>query len=66
MDFDLNLIFNKIKEEKSWSFELKEFPRNVIGALVEERKNILAVFPTGYGKSLLFIMTPLILNEVTL
>jgi superfamily II DNA or RNA helicase len=62
MEFNWLESFRNVKEEKSWTFELKEFQCRVIDDLIK-RKNVLAVFPTGFGKTFTFTTTPLILDS---
>ena len=63
MDLNLSISFRQVKEDKKWKFELKDYQRRVIEDLILKR-NVLAVFPTGYGKSLMFTTTPLIHDRV--
>ena len=56
-------FFNKIKKNSGISFNLKEKQRVIIH-LLAKKTNVLAVLPTGYGKSLIYAILPLLLDEV--
>lgn len=45
-------------------FKLKEEQQLAIEAVCGGR-NVFAVLPTGFGKSLLYLVTPLVLDEVS-
>jgi len=62
---DTNELIDKVNRRFGWTIKLKEKQIEIMANLVTERKKaVLAILPTGYGKSLLYILPPLMLNEV--
>lgn len=54
----------KILEEK-WGFsELKPKQMEIIEAIVDQKKDVVGLLPTGYGKSMTFLIPPLITRKV--
>lgn len=54
----------KVLEEK-WGFsELKEKQMQIIEAIVEGKRDVVGLLPTGYGKSMTFLIPPLITKKV--
>lgn len=54
----------KVLEEK-WGFsELKEKQMQIIEAIVEGKRDVVGLLPTGYGKSMTFLIPPLITRKV--
>ena len=50
----------KVLEEK-WGFsELKPKQMEIIEAIVNDKKDVIGLLPTGYGKSMTFLIPPLI------
>lgn len=45
---------------------LKTDQATIIDILLNKKEDVIAILPTGYGKSLLYLATPLILDEVGL
>ena len=45
------------------SISLREQQVNVIRVIVEKRRDVLAVLPTGFGKSLIFQLLPFVFNS---
>jgi Lhr-like helicase len=63
MNFDA--IFQQLKTEHQWDFTLKCDQKAVIEVLLQ-KKNVLAIYPIGYGKTLMHSITPLVLDTVYL
>ena len=59
-------VFNVVKNKYHLPFELKKEQFDVISLLCDGMKNVLAFWPTGFGKSALYMVTPLMLYEVEL
>jgi ATP-dependent DNA helicase RecQ len=54
----------KVLEEK-WGFsELKPKQMEIIEAIVNDKKDVIGLLPTGYGKSMTFLIPPLITKKV--
>ena len=45
------------------SISLREQQVNAIRVIVEKRRDVLAVLPTGFGKSLIFQLLPFVFNS---
>jgi len=45
-------------------FQLKMQQCNIISVLCGDRRNVFAFWPTGFGKSALYMIPPLLLDEV--
>jgi hypothetical protein len=58
-------LFSRVKSSYSWDLDLKKDQEDILNLLIV-KQNVMVVLPTGYGKSLLFILTPLLLDEVCL
>jgi len=50
--------------ESRLQFRLKQQQRNVVSLLCGGVKNVFAFWPTGFGKSVLYMIPPLLLDEV--
>jgi len=50
--------------ESKLNFSLKRQQRDVIIQLCGDIKNIFAFWPTGFGKSALYMIPPLLMDEV--
>jgi superfamily II DNA helicase RecQ len=61
----VQLAYSKVQEKYKFPEELKELQKQAILHLLN-RRNILCVLPTGFGKSLIFTLLPLLLDEVSL
>ena len=55
----------EVLAELGLKFMLKKEQVDVLNRLVK-RRHVLALLPTGYGKSLCFVLLPLIMNKVCL
>ena len=54
----------KVLEEK-WGFsELKDKQMEIIEAIVTDKRDVVGLLPTGYGKSMTFLIPPLITRKV--
>ena len=60
---DINAVFNEIKSEHNLDFNLKSEQSEIMELLVE-KKSVVATLRTGFGKSLIFMMLPKILDKV--
>ena len=56
-------LFNLIKAEMGIQFDLKAEQHAALDHLLN-RRNLLAVFPTGFGKSVLYGILPRMLHKV--
>ncbi|XP_052795130.1 ATP-dependent DNA helicase RecQ-like [Mya arenaria] len=56
----VKILYNSIKEK--FNFELKDEQVNIISALLENR-DVTALLPTGYGKSMCYIIPPLLKDQ---
>jgi len=62
---DTKDLMDKVNSRFGWSITLKEKQLEILANIVIERKKaVFAILPTGFGKSLLCILPPLMLNEV--
>jgi len=50
--------------ESRLQFRLKQQQRNVVSLLCGGVKNVFAFWSTGFGKSVLYMIPPLLLDEV--
>ena len=60
---DINAVFNQIKLEHNLDFDFKTKQSEILELLVE-KKSVVATLRTGFGKSLIFMMLPKILDKV--
>jgi superfamily II DNA helicase RecQ len=60
---DITETFESLKDLYSFQFNLKTEQMSVLCGLMNKR-NVFALLPTGYGKSMCFVLPPLLLNEV--
>ena len=61
---DIDTLFQLIKNQYSMQVEnLRKEQKAVIAHLLK-REDVMAVLPTGYGKTLTYALTPLLLDEV--
>ena len=56
-------IFSILKGERNFNFDLKEEQVKIIDLFVN-KKDVFAVLPTGFGKSVCYLLPPLILDKV--
>lgn len=56
-------LADKVLRDKGYDFSIREDHMRVISSILES-KDTFAIFPTGFGKSLTYVLPPLILNEV--
>ena len=59
-------VVKKVLTNLNIDYALKDKQLEIIKLIIDEKKNVIAVLPTGhgYGKSDTFGLTPLILDEV--
>ena len=60
---DISAAYSVVKRKYSLNFDLKDKQTEALLHLVN-RRHVLTVLPTGYGKSEIFALLPLILNEI--
>ena len=60
MDDDIK----RILQEKQFNLQLKPEQKETIQNILE-RKDSMAVLPTGFGKSMCYVLPPLILDKVS-
>ena len=60
---DVRNVYDVIKTQHNLTFSLKNKQIEVLQNVMEG-KNVLAVLPTGYGKSILYALPPLFQNQV--
>ena len=63
MELDITKAFNEIKIIHELNFDLKPKQAKVM-QLLAEGQTVAAIFKTGYGKSVLNMMLPKILDKV--
>ena len=56
-------LIKKYIEFRGWHFKIKPEQQDIICHLLEGH-NTVGVLPTGYGKSLTYLLPPLLLDEV--
>ena len=56
-------VFQEIRGGLNLQYSLKPEQAKVLDFLIE-KENVLAVLPTGFGKSLLYAVLPRIMNQV--
>lgn len=56
----MDIVLNNL----NMRFELKEVQKTVLDALCYKKEDLFVILPTGYGKSLLFLLPPLIMDQV--
>jgi len=61
---DVEGLMTRVNARYGWTTKLKEKQREILELLVAEKKNVFAVLPTGFGKRYLFLLPPLMLDEV--
>ena len=60
---DITGIFDSIKGDFNLDFQLKEEQADIMKLLIE-KKCVVAALKTGYGKTLIFMILPKILDKV--
>ena len=61
---DLLVKYSQLLSKYKLPSELKDCQKDIIGQLVR-RQDVIGVLPTGFGKSLCYISTPLIMDLVS-
>ncbi|WAR25125.1 WRN-like protein [Mya arenaria] len=62
---DVSKLFGEVKKKYGLQFDLKEHQIDTITALLD-KNDVSCVLPTGYGKSLCYVLPPLLLDEAHL
>ena len=65
MKMNLDSLLSLVNEHYSLNYVLKEEQRRLI-QLILDGQSCLGILPTGYGKSLTYILPPLLADEVRL
>ena len=63
MESKVSAAIAGLRSTRPWVPSLKEEQMKALTALAE-RRNVFAVLPTGFGKSLIYGLLPLIYDEV--
>lgn len=64
VNIDVRKIFTEqIQQHHKFSFELRDEQVSVIESVLQ-KKHTVGVFPTGFGKSICFLLPPLILDTL--
>ena len=58
-----NIDIKRILQDKQFHLQLKSEQKEIIQNVLE-RKDSMAVLPTGFGKSMCYVLPPLILDKV--
>lgn len=61
---DVKELLQLVNTKYDWHYILKPEQANII-ELVLKGKNVFGILPTGYGKSLTYMLPPLLLDEVS-
>ena len=57
-------LFRRISVIYKLPEALKSDQTKILEILVNRKEDVIAILPTGYGKSLIYLAIPLILDEV--
>ena len=60
---NMEALFDSVKSSIGLDVELKTEQKKVMEDLLM-KKNVFVVWPTGFGKSMLFVLTPLLFDQV--
>ena len=60
---DIDRYYNLIKDKYTFPSNLKPQQKDFISRIML-RQNVISVWPTGFGKSLAYLVPPLILDEI--
>ena len=58
---NIDKLISDVQEQFGWRYELKTDQKNIISSVLN-KKHTVAVKSTGYGKSLTYLLPPLILD----
>ena len=61
---NLEQALEVVKELYNIRFELKSEQMDIIRAIVE-KNSVIGILPTGFGKTLTYVVPPLILDQVS-
>jgi hypothetical protein len=65
MAADLEILYEGVKIlYPGFNIQLKKEQKEILQLLVRDKKSVFRVLPTGYGKSLLYTLPPLLLDQV--
>ena len=62
-EVDVDTLLQAVNAKYKWNYRLKDAQRKVITEVMH-RRHVLCVLPTGYGKSLCYMMIALMYDEV--
>jgi len=62
---DLNQAFSLVRDQYNINISLKQEQVEILQLLLL-KKNVVAILPTGFGKSFLFLLPPLLLDQVSI
>ena len=62
---DLNQAFSLVRDQYNINISLKQEQVEILQLLLL-KKNAVAILPTGFGKSFLFLLPPLLLDQVSI
>jgi len=57
-------IFQAVKGQYNMQFDLKAEQIEIVKSVIE-KESVIAILPTGFGKTLTYVVPPLILDQVT-
>ena len=63
--YNISELVARVNARYGWTSQLKPLQSEVLNDLLVGR-NVVGILPTGYGKSLIYTMLPLMLDEVNL
>jgi len=61
---DINSCFDEVKRKYGLYFDLKREQSEILNIIINVKKNVFGVLPTGFGKSLTYVLPPLLLDQV--
>ena len=61
---NVDLLFSTIQSTYKFPESLKSHQKEIIECILTGKNDMIVVLPTGYGKSVLYMLAPLLLDEV--
>jgi superfamily II DNA helicase RecQ len=61
---NIDALYEIVKSRYPINFVLRKEQEDVISHLLQ-REDVIAILPTGYGKTMTYTLTPLLLDEVS-